>query len=188
MSESQELSETSDQVSQYAAPSAAAEQVDDVDIAQISSEPDNNNDNNNDDDDDDDDDVDDQNGDTAEQLTPKAPTVYRSIEDDGTEEGSELGSIDVSSTDGLPRRAGSPAGSMASDARLTPSVIVRRSTANIEHGVRTDLVYDRVHKFLHPEAVFYHQSPLASTLIAQRLPFDLSIADSSPDSPHHLVY
>lgn len=43
------------------------------------------------------------------------------------EEGSELGSVDVDSVDGIPKRVGSPIDSMTSGQNVSPSIHVRSS-------------------------------------------------------------
>lgn len=57
-------------------------------------------------------------------ATQPIPIIYKSIEPDDVQNGSEDGSVDINSFDDIPQRATSPAGSFHSDANLTPSVLV----------------------------------------------------------------
>lgn len=76
---------------------------------------------------------------TIRPSTVTVPTIQHENVSDDHWEGSELGSLDASSIDGLPRRAGSPAGSVGSAAHYAPSLQVR------------ELVYFRVSCYFNVE-------------------------------------
>ncbi len=61
------------------------------------------------------------NGDDASAQTPEITRGPREL----LEEGSELGSVDVDSVDGLPKRVGSPIDSVTSGQNVSPSIQVR---------------------------------------------------------------
>lgn len=61
---------------------------------------------------------------TATELAPVVPTIHGHAEAEGGRKGSDSESVDINSVDDLPDRTASPAGSLHSDANLTPSIIV----------------------------------------------------------------
>lgn len=79
---------------------------------------------------------------TEQEMDDFKPSVNNSNKDDPNngqettaeygEDGSELSSVDASSIDAIPRRAGSPIDSVASGHGYSPSFQVRSTTAAIE--------------------------------------------------------
>lgn len=61
---------------------------------------------------------------TTKPSTATVPVIQHEDLSDNPWEGSELGSIEAGSVEGLPRRAGSPAGSVGSGAQYAPSLQV----------------------------------------------------------------